>query len=317
MADPRSWNPWHGCAKYSTGCKNCYMFALDAARKVPERSSVIARTASTGLPLARNRRGDFKIPPGYCLRVNMTSDTFLEEADPWRDEMWDIIRRRPDVVFYVLTKRVDRIMDHLPADWGDGYENVDLNISCENQRVFDMRWPLFEKVPARHKGFNLAPLLGPIDIAPALASGQIENVFAGGESFGGTRPCNHAWVKQISDDCRRYGVNFTFNSTGSVFVMDGKRYRIRKAIQAEQAYKSGLSHADHETEYVLYDPVDGHRLAKEELCPRVFNADKCMTCPNLHSCRGCILCTNCKGARRVGLDEILSLRERRPGTREE
>ena len=44
----------------------------------------------------------------------MTSDFFLEEADAWRDEVWDIIRQRPDVRFWILTKRADRIADHLP-----------------------------------------------------------------------------------------------------------------------------------------------------------------------------------------------------------
>lgn len=26
------WNPWHGCVKYSEGCKNCYMYVLDKMR---------------------------------------------------------------------------------------------------------------------------------------------------------------------------------------------------------------------------------------------------------------------------------------------
>ena len=24
-----SWNPWHGCKKYSEGCKNCYVYRMD------------------------------------------------------------------------------------------------------------------------------------------------------------------------------------------------------------------------------------------------------------------------------------------------
>lgn len=157
MPDMKSWNPWHGCTKYSEGCANCYMYALDEARRVPERSSVIVKTKSFTKPLAKNRHKVFKIPAGYCLRVNMTSDTFLEEADGWRDEMWRIIKSRPDVRFHILTKRVPRIAAHLPEDWGEGYENVEFNISCENQRAFDERWPTFEAIPAKHKGMNLAP----------------------------------------------------------------------------------------------------------------------------------------------------------------
>ena len=53
---------------------------------------------------------------------------------------------------------------------------MELHITCENQRAFDERWPIFKDIPAKHKGMNLAPLLGGIDISPALASGQIEFV---------------------------------------------------------------------------------------------------------------------------------------------
>lgn len=28
------WNPWHGCAKKSEGCANCYMYFLDRARNI-------------------------------------------------------------------------------------------------------------------------------------------------------------------------------------------------------------------------------------------------------------------------------------------
>ena len=50
----------------------------------------------------------------------MTSDFFLEEADPWRPEAWDIMRLRSDVIFYLLTKRPERAARCLPEDWGNG-----------------------------------------------------------------------------------------------------------------------------------------------------------------------------------------------------
>ena len=110
------WNPWHGCVKISEGCENCYMYYLDEVRGVPERASVIRKTGDFDKPLKKDRHGRYEIPSGYCLRINMTSDTFLEEADKWRDEMWKIIRIRRDVRFYILTKRVPRIAQCLPDD---------------------------------------------------------------------------------------------------------------------------------------------------------------------------------------------------------
>ena len=53
--------------------------------------------------MKRNRRGDFVIPPGSTIRVCMTSDFFLEEADEWRGEVWKMIEKRSDVLFYLLT----------------------------------------------------------------------------------------------------------------------------------------------------------------------------------------------------------------------
>ncbi len=117
------WNPWHGCKKCSEGCQNCYMYYLDSLRD--KDGSQIYRTKSGfKYPLSKNRDGSYKVKSGEMLRVCMTSDFFLEEADPWRDEAWAIIKQRPDVKFYLLTKRPERVADHLPWDWGDGWENV-------------------------------------------------------------------------------------------------------------------------------------------------------------------------------------------------
>ena len=124
------WNPWHGCRKYSEGCDHCYMYYLDSLRDV--NSTLITKTNNFNYPLQKKRDGSFKVQAGELIRVCMTSDFFLEEADVWRESIWDIIRYRKDVKFYILTKRVERIKEHLPSDWEDGYDNVSLNVPCEN-----------------------------------------------------------------------------------------------------------------------------------------------------------------------------------------
>ena len=309
MADSKSWNPWHGCRRYSEGCKFCYMFVLDKAHHVPESSTEIVRTKMFGKPLEMTRKGWYKIPSGYTLRVNMTSDTFLEEADGWRTEMWSIIRRRPDVIFYILTKRVPRIMECLPEDWGEGYENVDLNMTCETQRAFDERWPLFRDIPARHKGINLAPMLTEIDITSALASGQIENVNLGGEGFGGDRPCHYEWIRRVSDDCTKYRVNFTVNAIGSHFVKDGRTYHIdSQQEQGRQAYRSGLSRFFGKPKYMLYHPVDGHLLEEGELMVPRFNIHRCLECTSVPACVGCTDCGSCKQVELVSMERLMEMR---------
>ena len=111
-----TWNPWHGCKKISEGCANCYMYFLDQMRA--QDGSLIRLTNNMKKPLAKNRKGEYKIKSGELIRVCMTSDFFLEEADAWRTQAWDIMRIRSDVKFFLLSKRPERILSCLPSDWG-------------------------------------------------------------------------------------------------------------------------------------------------------------------------------------------------------
>ena len=84
------WNPWHGCVKCSEGCQNCYMYFLDRMRD--QNGAEIYKTKSGfSYPLQKDHTGHYKIQSGEQIRVCMTSDFFLEEADPWRVEAWDIM----------------------------------------------------------------------------------------------------------------------------------------------------------------------------------------------------------------------------------
>lgn len=80
-----TWNPWHGCKKISEGCANCYMYFLDQIRA--QDSTLILLTNNMKKPLAKNRKGEYKIKSGELIRVCMTSDFFLEEADAWRTSL--------------------------------------------------------------------------------------------------------------------------------------------------------------------------------------------------------------------------------------
>jgi protein gp37 len=234
------WNPWHGCRKVSEGCLHCYMYFLDSRRGVD--TSRVFRTENFDLPLQRRRDGGFRIRPGSTLHVGLSTDFFIEEADPWREEAWEVIRQRPDVFFLLLTKRPQRFAECLPADWGEGYENVMLSVTAENQKRADERLPILLNTPAKHRGFMAAPFIGPLDAENYLATGLIEQVLCGGENYDGARPCHFEWVETLSFQCRAHGVTFDFIETGTVFVKDGKTYHIPdKRTQSQQAFRSGLS----------------------------------------------------------------------------
>ena len=235
------WNPWHGCHKYSEGCQNCYAFFLDK-RYGRDTNEVLRNKSGFDLPVKKDRNGNYKMMPDSNVRVCMASDFFIEEADEWRNDAWDIIRQRPDMMFSLLTKRAERVSENLPDDWGDGWDNVTFAVSCENQKRLDERMPYLLDVPAKHRWISLKPFIGEVDLAPYIADGKVEWVLAGGENYLGSRPLHYEWVKAAYEDCKRYDVPFTFGQTGNVFVTDGKERKIRdRTEQSVEALRTGFT----------------------------------------------------------------------------
>lgn len=285
------WNPWHGCVKCSEGCQHCYMYFLDRVR---DRSGADIYKTKTGFsyPLQKNRNGGYKIQSGELIRVCMSSDFFLEEADPWRDEAWEIMRRRSDVRFFLLTKRPQRVQNCLPKDWGDGWENIFFNVTCENQRRANERIPILLELPFRHKGIMCAPFIGPVSIKEFLDKGQIEQVICGGENYDGARPCNFDWVKALRAECVACNVTFCFIETGTVFLKDGRRYYLpKKQIQSEMAYKSGMYFAGRPIEWRLADRF-GTEIPKDQLYVPHYRKN-CEQCGSRFICNGCSDCGRC------------------------
>ena len=286
------WNPWHGCLRCSEGCQHCYMYYLDKLRD--KNGADIYRTkAGFRYPLSKDRQAPPPVKSGEMIRVCMTSDFSLEEADPWRDEAWDIIRQRPDVKFFLLTKRPERVSEHLPKDWGSGWEHVMFNVTCENQRRADERIPILLELPFHHKGIMCAPFIGPVSIERYLRENQIEQVLCEGENYDGSRPCHYDWVKTLHDECARHNVTFVFLGTGRRFVKDGRLYKIEgNGLQSKQAFLSGLSFRGKPIEFRLTDAW-GYPLPEEQLY-KPFFGERCQTCGMQISCNGCSKCGRCE-----------------------
>ena len=285
------WNPWHGCVKKSEGCANCYMYFLDKMRD-KDGSEIYRTKAGFDYPLSRDRKGSYKIKSGETIRVCMTSDFFLEQADEWREEAWDIMRIRRDVIFFLLTKRPERVAQCLPEDWGDGWENIFFNVSAENQRRADERIPILLSLPFKHKGVMCAPFIGEVSIRKYLETGQIERVICDGENYDGSRPCNFDWVKLLRQECADNNVTFVFCGTGRRFIKDCRLYRIESAgIQGEQAKKSGMNYMGRPMHFRLCDSW-GCPIPEEELY-RPYFREKCETCGQRPICNGCSRCGKC------------------------
>ena len=285
------WNPWHGCVRKSEGCDHCYMFFLDGVRG-KDGGEIYRTKAGFDYPLQRNRSGGFKVQSGEMIRVCMTSDFFLAEADPWREEAWDIMRERRDVIFFLLTKRPERVERCLPADWGDGWAHIFFNVTAENQRRADERIPILLELPFRHKGVMCAPFIGPVSMRQYLETGQIERVLCDGENYGGARPCDFRWVQNLRQECVDSNVTFVFCGTGRRFCKDGKLYCIEgNGLQRQQAYKSGMFYQGKPMRFDLRDTW-GNPIPEEELYHPHFR-QRCETCGMKPICNGCSDCGKC------------------------
>lgn len=230
------WNPWHGCHKCSPGCLNCYVYFLDGKRD--KDSNIVTKSKTNfNMPLKKDRNGNYKIPSGTELATCFTSDFFIEEADSWRQEIWEIIKKRNDINFFICTKRIERFNNCIPEDWEEGYDNVIIAVTCENQAKTNERLPIFLNIKAKHKRILAAPLLEDIDFSEFLSSNEIEEISVGGESYENARICDFEWVKHIKQTCDKYNVSFDYHQTGSNFVMNGKHYKINHHDEYSQAKK--------------------------------------------------------------------------------
>lgn len=237
-----SWNPWHGCTKLSAGCKYCYVYRQDAMYGTEEAASVCRKTASFDIPIRKKRDGSWKLSPGRIVFTCFTSDFLLSDADAWRQDCWQMIRRRQDCFFYFFTKRIDRLSECLPPDWGRGYENVIIGCTVENQEMADYRLPIFLSLPVLHRTIIAAPMLTPLDISAYLDPVKIDEVSASGESGAEARPCYYDWILTLRQQCVERDIPFRFHQTGAHFIKDGKMYRVPRREQIAQARKAGIDY---------------------------------------------------------------------------
>ena len=192
------------------------------------------------------------------------SDFFIEEADAWRDEAWEIIRKTPHLTYQILTKRPERIAEHLPdtcfqcgEKWfrhyasipflsphqGWPWPNVWLGTSVENQKYAEIRIPQLVSVPAKVHFLSCEPLLGPIDFHINREKGEfpdidrafsllndVEWVIVGGESGPNFRPMDLEWARGIRAQCAAAGVPFFYKQGSGPHsemnpILDGREWR--------------------------------------------------------------------------------------------
>ena len=266
-----TFNPWIGCQKVSPGCDHCYAEAQNAFRKwnggtwgphAPRKRTSVNYWKQ---PLRWNRKAEaFKRQYGHRPQVFCASlaDVFDNQApSSWREDMFELIRKCDQLDWLLLTKRPQNISKMLPLDWGDGYPNVWLGVTAEDQPHFDQRWKYLQKIPAPIKFVSYEPALGPLRLP---TDGPFPDwVISGGESGGGARPVKRRWIRDIIADCRERGIA-VFHKQWGVYphnpLVVNKGMSIKQAKALDKFGKGGCL-------------VDGELVWEYPVCGNFTNRD--------------------------------------------
>jgi protein gp37 len=161
------------------------------------------------------------------------ADVFDKSApEGARDQLWQLIRATGWLDWQLLTKRPQNIRKMLPSDWGDGYSNVWLGTTAENQEEADRRIPYLISIAACVHFLSCEPLLGPILLRSDWIQGALNWVITGGESGPKARPSNPEWFQSLRDQCSSAGLAFHFKRwghwgpDGGVWAYSAKRIQL-------------------------------------------------------------------------------------------
>lgn len=230
-----TFNPWVGCTKVSPACDHCY--AETWAKRTGNATlwqGERRRTSGSNwqLPIKWNRRaqimhhawaegihlhgGDEALciangfikprrPKVFCASLADVFDNQVPER--WRWDLWHRINQTPYLDWLLLTKRPQNIAKMLPTEeigapaWGEGWPNVWLGTTAENQTEADRRIPHLLAVPAAVHFLSAEPLLGPLELRSWLPGDDgCEGCDDGGE--GGTPACQRP-TQPRADQCPR------------------------------------------------------------------------------------------------------------------
>lgn len=155
------------------------------------------------------------------------SDFFIEKADPWRPEAWDIIRRTPHLTYQILTKRPERVYECLPEFWEE-LKNVWLGVTVEKQKHLERVVPI-ARVSPTVLFVSIEPMLEPINIFYGVsgvspwnedevipAHRAIDWVICGGESGPGNRGMNAFWAESLKHQCEIAKIPFFMKQMSGV-----------------------------------------------------------------------------------------------------
>jgi protein gp37 len=163
-----TFNPWVGCTKISPACDHCYAEGWAKRTGQPEMWHGKRRRttpANWREPLKWNAAAQKagERARAFCASLADVFDNQVPEE--WRSDLWSRISATKHLDWLLLTKRPQNIAKMLPETWGNGWPNVWLGTTVENQDEADRRIPHLLAVPAAVRFLSCEPLLGAVDLS--------------------------------------------------------------------------------------------------------------------------------------------------------
>jgi protein gp37 len=213
-----TWNPWVGCHPVSGECQGCYAAAL--VKRTGGDFGILRLTSLATWRTARQIDREAAAQGGTKIVFTCSmSDYFHQQADLWRRDAWRVIRDCPHVRWLVLTKRPERILDHLPPDWGPGYSNVWLGVTVGERSSYH-RLATLNRVPCCLRFISVEPLLESVVDIPLTGIGWLA---VGGMSG----PLHRAkrmqlrWAHEVYRRCQDAGIPFLFKQSSDLYTERG------------------------------------------------------------------------------------------------
>lgn len=243
-----TFNPWIGCQKVSPACDGCYAENLMANRyhKV-EWGPHAERKRTSGGNWTKPRRwnriaaADKTRPFVFCASLADVFDNKVPAS--WRADLFELMRSTPNLVWLLLTKRPQNIVEMSEAAGGLP-SNAALGTTCEDQERWDLNVPALVEAKMELQPLftfvSAEPLLGPIHARRAPVTKalrpwfgnhdrfdplhpkqpywfRVDWIITGGETDQGrhrARPSNPQWFRDLRDDCADTGTAYQHKQNG-------------------------------------------------------------------------------------------------------
>lgn len=215
------------CNKVSEGCKHCYMMTM---------ANRFGKPDPNGTPQWReSAMKEYKaLQSGDVVFVNSMSDTYHPGVPfEWIERIHNLADARPDVIFLMLTKRPERLLEL--SDRLVFPDNLFVGTSIELPKYIAPRLEALFAVPAMGHFVSLEPLLGSLFpewetfFNHVVDRMWLDWVIVGAESGDNRRAFDIDWARELRDWCTEHRIPFMYKQgshrkSGQNRLLDGREW---------------------------------------------------------------------------------------------